>query len=367
MGETGARCFDAAFAVAETNSRKHNEFTNARVSLPSLPEPTLVHAHEIPCYHDSKWHTRSMKAHMLSVGACVGYSSLWACTPRLRLYRSMKPEEMIRYGEALGRHVASILSELGTPAVFALEKPLLNGFADGMRETNKTPFVLLAINGGDAPFSSDMQDRIAGLPGLRACYAMNLHKPRSDLLFPLPIGLPHHSDGVSRYKLHGAVCAEALLSHIRSAAPPWKHRDPRLLVTPMQPTRLRSRYLEILSGEEYSELVHIIREPVSFESFLTLLSEHQSTLSPPGKGHDCFRTWQAIALGTAPFVVDDPMFDSRLYADAGTNIMPAPDDLTPETLKHLLQHVCDPVKLCDRLQIRHWTAVWNAHFDGGEN
>merc|ERR1712194_693131 len=154
-----------------------------------------------------------------------------------------------------------------------------------MTRTNHTHVVLLALNGGDAPLAHDLQEHIASLPGLKACFAMNLHAPRSALFHPLPIGLPHHSDGTSRFKLHGAISAEALLKRIQSSSPPWALRDRRLLVTPMQSTRLRSQYLEVLSRQEYNHLVRIICDHVSLEKFLTLLTEHQSTLSPPGKGH----------------------------------------------------------------------------------
>merc|ERR1712125_304427 len=112
---------------------------------------------------------------------------------------------------------------------------------------------------------------------------------------------------------------------------------------------------------EYRDLVCIVSEQVSFESFLTLMSKHQSTLSPPGKGHDCFRTWQAIAVGTVPLVVDDPMFDPRLYAHAGSVLIPHPDDLTPEVLRQVLLNIRDPVELSSNLDLRHWEAVWSSH------
>merc|ERR1712217_944545 len=124
--------------------------------------------------------------------------------------------------------------------------------------------------------------------------------------------------------------AEALLTQIRNNAKPWALRDRRLLVTPMQATRLRSIYLGSLSAPEYDDLVRVVSESLSFEDFLYLLSEHQSVLSPPGKGHDCFRTWQAIAVGTVPLVVNDPSFDPRLYDHCGACLMPSIEMLTPQ-------------------------------------
>merc|ERR1712232_1269475 len=134
-----------------------------------------------------------------------------------------------------------------------------------------------------------------------------------------------------------------------SAAKPWQERGKRLLVTPMQATRLRTQYLEVLSVPEYRHLVYVVKESVSFEEFLRLLSQHQSTLSPPGKGFDCFRTWQALALGTVPLVVDQFGFDPRLYADNGPVCVPSPDALTPEKLSDLLESLRDPKDYADRL------------------
>ena len=35
--------------------------------------------------------------------------------------------------------------------------------------------------------------------------------------------------------------------------------------------------------------------------------------SPPGNGYDCFRTWEALGVGTVPIVHDDGVFDMRLF------------------------------------------------------
>ena len=39
--------------------------------------------------------------------------------------------------------------------------------------------------------------------------------------------------------------------------------------------------------------MRVERGRLALEDYLRLLSEHQATLSPPGRGFDCFRTWQA--------------------------------------------------------------------------
>merc|ERR1719160_2150651 len=106
--------------------------------------------------------------------------------------------------------------------------------------------------------------------------------------------------------------------------------------------RLRKRYLAVLSGKEYSHLVRIVRERMNVEEFLLLLSKHQSVLSPPGKGYDCPRTWQAIAVGSVPLVVNDTMFDQRIHLGAGPEYIPHPDHLSPQNLDQVLSRLSDP-------------------------
>ncbi|CAE8658488.1 unnamed protein product, partial [Polarella glacialis] len=311
---------------------------------------------DVPWYYDEKWHARAMSAHMISTATFLARTPLWSCTPRLRRYREVLPEE------GLVQKTGSILAERGEPAVLCVEKPYLDGFVAGLAQSVSVPFVLLAVNGGDAPLTPELQERISELPGIKACFAMNLQRPqRPDLFFPLPIGLPHHADGLHRGNLRGACDADALIRRIRQAGPAWKLRDPRLLITPMQGNRLRNRYLEVLAKQEYRHLVRIVSERLDFESFLTLLSEHQSTLSPPGKGYDCYRTWQAVAVGTVPVVVYDALFDARLYRDSGLPFIPQPDELTADALEKCLATLADPASLWQRLEVGYWATRWSSH------
>ena len=183
--------------------------------------------------------------------------------------------------------------------MLAVEKPHVDGFVNGLAEVlsaaegeAEVPFVLLALNGGDEPLTTGAQARIASLyiHGLAASYACNLHAPTNPSRFrPLPIGVPGGSS---------PAAGEAALARAAAAALPWADRDARLLVTPMRLTsRARRLYLATLSSPAYSELVHVVNERLPPAAFLDLLAAHRAVLSPPGRGLDCFRTWQALALG----------------------------------------------------------------------
>ena len=65
-------------------------------------------------------------------------------------------------------------------------------------------------------------------------------------------------------------------------------------------SRARAKYLEVLSGPAFAGLVRVERERRSPGAFAALLAEHRAVLSPPDHGYDCFRTWEALALGAIP-------------------------------------------------------------------
>jgi hypothetical protein len=98
---------------------------------------------------------------------------------------------------------------------------------------------------------------------------------------------------------------------------------------------------------------------LSLADFLALVASHRATLSPPGSGYDCLRTWQAIALGCVPLVTHDAAFDERLLTDSGAVPVPRPEELTPEGLRDLLARVQPPsAEHAAALGMPHWRAVW---------
>jgi len=298
--------------------------------------------------HDEAWHTKFSALQLATIEAYHAHSDFWKHMPSLTRYREVPKGERCRVAEAFAKGLASAIGDGAKPAVICVERPWVEGFIRGILEQPLSgAFVLLVVNGGDAPLTADLQEQIAGLPGLRACFANNLHAPRAHGLFhPLPLG----------------VTGEASLRRVREAARPWERRDRRLLITPMRSNnRFRKRYLEILSGAEYGELVRIVSGHLPHDAFLELLSEHQCILSPPGRGYDCGRTWQALAVGCVPLVVEDRAFDQRLHLEAGPVFVPPPELLTPDALEDVLSNLGDPSRYLDKLEMGHWRKLWSSY------
>jgi hypothetical protein len=128
--------------------------------------------------------------------------------------------------------------------------------------------------------------------------------------------------------------------------------------------KLRDAYIELFDRPEYKTHVHVVRLEDgrhSLEAFLTLISSYRATLSPPGKGYDTFRTWQAVALGTVPLVTFDATFDQRLFERTGAVSIPRPEQLSPAGLAEKLASLVQPSLECATMtEMRHWREVWAA-------
>lgn len=304
--------------------------------------------------YDEAWHNRYMACTTITVETFWSRTDSWRHSPKLCRYRELRKEERFQVAKAYGQRVGVALTERGEPAVVGVELPYLDGFVEGVHSTLSVPFIFLALSGGDEPVTAEQQQRIAALPQLRACFAHNLHAPRdTDTFHPMPLGLPPFREANTTLEL--------LLSHVLNCSPPWVERDCRLLLPPMRRTnRLRKQYAEVLSGEAYRDLVHVVNRHLSLQDFLQLLGGHKAVLSPPGRGYDCFRTWQAIAVGTVPLVVADAAFDGRLFEAAGPAYIPRPADLRPELLRALLSELDDPAPCAHRLDVNYWRSAWEA-------
>ena len=91
-------------------------------------------------------------------------------------------------------------------------------------------------------------------------------------------------------------------------------------------------------------------------------SRDRCTLSPPGKGYDCFRTWQALAVGTVPLVLRDERFDGRLLHGTGPVCLPPPEELSPAALGTMLDGLAEPsARASAQLEMAHWRRTWEAH------
>lgn len=132
---------------------------------------------------------------------------------------------------------------------------------------------------------------------------------------------------------------------------------------------------KVLSRPVYAKLVRVVTDRLPADKFFELIASHQSVLSPPGRGFDCWRTWQALAVGTVPLVVHDATFDLRLFEGTGAEFFPFPEDITSERLETVLLNLKDPnpcrpfvgdrpdAPNTSKLKMFHWERDWAEALD----
>ena len=86
-------------------------------------------------------------------------------------------------------------------------------------------------------------------------------------------------------------------------------------------------------------------------------SRYRFTLSPPGNGMDCHRTWEAIYLGVVPIVKSGPLDD--LFVDLPVLVVDEWDQLTVEVLSSQWDAISTKYHgtVLEKLHFRYWRRV----------
>ena len=103
------------------------------------------------------------------------------------------------------------------------------------------------------------------------------------------------------------------ISAIKAASAPFEVRSKKLFLGPQAlSSQTRRDYDELLRKPEYAHLVEYYDGPrLSVGEFMQEIAKHKAILSPPGAGYDCYRHWEALAVGTVPLVVESDDYDMR--------------------------------------------------------
>jgi hypothetical protein len=89
-----------------------------------------------------------------------------------------------------------------------------------------------------------------------------------------------------------------------------------------------------------------------FENYLVSLREHKFALSPPGRGLDTHRTWEALMVGTIPIVIRSPL--DILYDKLPVLIIDDWSVITPEYLEERWLEFQKGVYDFSRLYAPYW-------------
>lgn len=93
------------------------------------------------------------------------------------------------------------------------------------------------------------------------------------------------------------------------------------------------------------------------ESYYTIVSSFTFFFSPPGTGWDCYRTWEALYLGTIPVILSGGEAADSMYSDLPVLIVQKYSDVT-EALLHSTLHAFRKRRFdWSKLTISYWHSL----------
>jgi hypothetical protein len=212
-------------------------------------------------------------------------------------------------------------------------------FRDEVLPAIRKRFLLISHNGDrniDASFA-----KLADDPRIVAWFAQNaiIRHPK---IIPLPIGLENrkkHNNGIVRDydRLRKRPIQKAMkILYAFNVATNRAEREPVLEVM---------RSMTLAEGPRWS---------VS-RSYRANLASYCFTLSPPGNGFDCHRTWEALYLGVVPIVKRSAFFEAfpglpALFVDDWHEITA----WTEESLRNSFAELSPKIPSCPYLWMDYW-------------
>ncbi|CAF1487310.1 unnamed protein product [Rotaria sp. Silwood1] len=164
----------------------------------------------------------------------------------------------------------------------------------------QNPFVLVTHN-SDFSAPSNYETYLSN-PKILIWYASNPSVENHEKLYPIPIGLPN-----TRWT-HGNL--NKLTFAAENYRKPWSQRTSLLYMNFALETNRVEREKALLQASKI-ENAQIIKNRITFDTYLQQIGNAKFVLSPPGNGLDCHRTWEALLMGAVPIVRQsglDPLF-----------------------------------------------------------
>lgn len=91
---------------------------------------------------------------------------------------------------------------------------------------------------------------------------------------------------------------------------------------------------------------------VSYDEYLAHLACSKFVVSPPGGGHDCYRTWEAMLLGCIPIVERSPVV--CLFEDLPVLIIDDWNEVTEEFLNKKHEEMATKTYKLEKLYAEYW-------------
>lgn len=178
----------------------------------------------------------------------------------------------------------------------AREPDFVDSLGKVVRDKLGKNFSAILIHDGDV--ASKPSDLVPMLSHANYVYSVNL-VVESERVKALPIGLEN-----AYRNMNGSP--DLFISNFFQSLPTQKTMRVMASFRVRTNPKVRSRVREMFLDSEYGFLPPNLTPKEHFAA----LSQSQFVISPPGNGPDCHRTWEAIALGAIPVVLDGTLAPS---------------------------------------------------------
>jgi len=215
-----------------------------------------------------------------------------------------------------------------------VEYQLLKAFRKNVRKI-KHPFILITPNVesySDGPLPGPFV-KLLREKNLAAWFLQNIDCPSSNRIVPIPIGLSN------------TFWSRGNLEEIEE-----RDRDIFVYVNFCVQTNPRERQpcFDYFSKMPFTQ----VAQPKSFQEYLHDLSRSVFTVSPPGNGFDCHRTWEALYMKCYPIVLSSTL--NPLYENLPIVVVDRWEEVTEEFLKKKLEEFKSRDWDLDKIYIPYW-------------
>lgn len=215
----------------------------------------------------------------------------------------------------------------------------LSDFAERILPKIKDQIILITANygyGADQPMPGPFAFLLEKWQ-IIAWFVQNIDRPRSEKLFPIPIGI------ANKYWEHGDthLFDEWIpLSLARKERPIFCYLNYTLLPNRLECTR------------HFQNLGIIKEKTKTFKEYIEDLSKSVFVVSPPGCGLDCHRTWEALLMGCYPIVLSSSL--NPLYENLPVVIVRDWSEATLSFLEKQKERLKNQAGIRDYLYAPYW-------------
>lgn len=215
----------------------------------------------------------------------------------------------------------------------------INHFFENVHPQIKFPYVLIT-HVDDNSLPGELLKYINS-PKLLAWFTINPSITYHPKIISLPIGVLQFPEIHNRRKE-----INSLFTYVRRSV--QKNKLLYMNFKIWYPEHPRAFIHKIFSSTSFCT----VSQDKPFKEYITEMGQHKFVLSPPGIGIDCYRTWEALLVGTIPIVEKSHL--SSLYAGLPVLVIDKWENITEEFLNQKYIEITAKNYSLKKLYMEYW-------------